>query len=81
MTWKILRLFVNTPIVDDKYSLLTLENLMEPIQMHLSEKQKTFSDFFCAFLKSILNFELFQKKLTLIAYVFPDLRTRKDVVR
>ena len=81
MTWKILRLFVNTPIVDDKYSLLTLENLMEPIQMHLSEKQKTFSDFFCAFLKSILNFELFQKKLTLIAYVFPNLRPRKDVVR
>ena len=30
--------------------------------MQLSQKQKTFSEFFCAFLKSSLNFEHFQKK-------------------
>ena len=30
--------------------------------MQLSRKQKTFSEFFCAFLKSSLNFEHFQKK-------------------
>ena len=30
--------------------------------MQLSRKQKTFSDFFSAFLKSSLNFEHFQKK-------------------
>ena len=30
--------------------------------MQLSRKQKTFSQFFCAFLKSSLNFEHFQKK-------------------
>ena len=54
---------------------------METIQMHLSEKQKTFSEFFCAFFKSILNFELFQKKMTHIGYVFLKLRTPKDVVR
>ena len=35
---------------------------MEPIQMQLSRKQKTFSEFFAAFLKSSLNFEHFQKK-------------------
>ena len=35
---------------------------MQPIQMQLSQKQKTFSEFFCAFLKSSLNFEHFQKK-------------------
>ena len=30
--------------------------------MELSQKQKTFSEYFCAFLKSSLNFEHFQKK-------------------
>ena len=34
---------------------------METIQMHLSEKQKTFSQFFCAFFKYKSNFEHFQK--------------------
>ena len=35
---------------------------MQPIQMHLSQKQKSFCELFCAFFKSKLNFELFQKK-------------------
>ena len=54
---------------------------MQPIQMHLSKKQKTFSEFSCAFLKFILNFKRFQKKVTLIVDIFPKLRTPKDVVR
>ena len=54
---------------------------MQPIQMQFSEKQKPFSQLFCAFFKSISNFEHFQKKITLIAYVFPKLRTPKYVVR
>ena len=54
---------------------------METIQMHLSEKQKSFSQFFCAFFKSSSNFEHFQKKMTLIAYVFPKLQTPKNVVK
>ena len=49
--------------------------------MHLSQKQKIFSEFFSAFLESALNFEHFQKKMTLIAYVFPKLPTTKDVIR
>ena len=48
--------------------------------MHLSGKQKTFSQFFASFLKSSLNFELFQKRMTLIAEVFPKLRTPKHMV-
>ena len=44
---------------DGKYSLLNRDNLTEPIQMQLSEKQKNVSQFFCAFLKSSLNFEYF----------------------
>ena len=69
--WKILRLFFNTVADDDKYSLLYRDNLRQPIQILLSQKQKTFSRFFSDFLKSTLNFEHFQKKMTLIADVFP----------
>ena len=50
--------------------------------MQLSGKQKTFSDFFSAFLQASLNFEHFQKKkLTLIAEVFLKLRKPKNLVR
>ena len=49
--------------------------------MRLSQKQKIFSEFFSAFLKSALNFQHFQKKITLIAYVIPKLTTTKDVLR
>ena len=45
--------------------------------MHLSQKQQTFSKFFCAFLKFTLNFGHFQKMMTLIADVFSKLRTQK----
>ena len=59
---KILRLLVNTLTDDDKYSLLYRDNLTQPIQILLSKKQNTFSDFFSAFLKPISNFAHFQKK-------------------
>ena len=56
--------------------------LTQPIQILLSEKQKTFSQFFSAILKSILNFENFgKKKMTLIADIFPKLWTPKNVIR
>ena len=59
---KILRLFFNTLTDDDKYSILHRDNLTQPIQILLSQKQKTFSQFFSAFSKSTFNFEHFQKK-------------------
>ena len=59
---KILGLFVNTLTDDDKYSLLYRENLTQPIQILLSQKKKTFSQFFIAFLKSTLNYEHFEQK-------------------
>ena len=46
----------------DKCSLPNRDNLMEPIHMQLSQKIKTFCEFFLAFSKSSLNFEPFQKK-------------------
>ena len=59
---KFLRLLVKTLTDDEKYSLLYRDNLTQPIQILLSQKRKTFSPFFSAFLKSTLNFEHFQKK-------------------
>ena len=78
---KISGLFVNTLTDDDKYSLLFRDNLWQPIQIHLSQKQKTFSQFFSPFLKSTLNFEHFQKKIKLIVDVFPKLPYPKIVIR
>ena len=54
---------------------------MHTIQMHLSQKEKFFSQFFSAFFKSALNSEHFQKKMTLLAYVIPKLPTKKNVLR
>ena len=59
---KISRLFPNTLSADGKYSLLNRDNLTQPIQMQLSQKQKTFSEFFFAFLKYVLNFKDISKK-------------------
>ena len=62
MTYQILRLLVNTLPANGKYPILNRDNLTTPIQMQLSQKQKTFSHFFDAFLKSRLNLEHFEKK-------------------
>ena len=79
--WKILGLFVNTLSEDERYCLLYKDNLLQPIQILLSQKQNTFSQVFSPFLKSTLNFERFQKKMTLIADVFPKLPSPKKVIR
>ena len=50
---------------------------MHTIQIHLSQKQKTLSEFFSAFSESALILEHFQKNLTLIAYVFPKLKNHE----
>ena len=78
---KFLRLLVKTLTDDKKYSLLYRENLTQPIQILLSHKRKTFSQFFSAFLKSTLNLNIFEKKITLIAELFPKLPSPKKVSR
>ena len=79
--WKIFRLFVNTVTADDKYSLFNKHNSTQRIHMQLSQKQKIFSEFFSQRLKSNLNFDHFQKKMTLVDDVFPILWTPKNVLR
>ena len=59
---KILRLSANTLTVDENHYLLTRDNLTQNIQTQICQKQKTFYQFFVAFLKSILNFQHFPKE-------------------
>ena len=64
---KILGLFVNTLTVEYTYSRRNMRTFTEEVQKLLSLKQKTFSGFFIAFLKSTWNGEHFQKKESLLA--------------
>ena len=49
--------------------------------MQLSQKRKIFSQFVFAFSKFRLNFEYFQKEMTLLADAFLNLRSPRNVVR
>ena len=62
LTCQILGLLVKTLAADEKYPLLKRDNLRIPIQMQLSQKDKTFSQFFAEFLKSIENFKPSEKR-------------------
>ena len=55
-------MFVNALTADDKYSGSNMQNLPQQFQTQLSQKQRTFSWFFIAFLKCGWNLEHFQKK-------------------
>ena len=59
---KILGLFVNKLTAEYTYSRRNMETFTQHIQTPLSWKQKTFSGYFIAFLKSTWNGEHFQKK-------------------
>ena len=48
--------------VDEKHYRLTRDNLTQTIQVQLPQKQKTFFQFFLAFLKALLSFKHLQKK-------------------
>ena len=47
---------------DDKYFRRKMPNFTQQFEAPLSQKQKTFSRFFIAFLKYALNLEHFEKK-------------------
>ena len=74
---QILALFANILAANDKYPVLNRVSLTIPVEMQLSQKQKTFSEVFSSFLSSSLNFDYFEQKITLIDFVFPKLRTPK----
>ena len=78
---EVLGVFVNTLSVDDKYFLHSSQNFPQRIEKQVSKKQKTFSQIFVPFLKLTFNFNCFFKKMTITVYVFPKLRTVKNVIR
>ena len=81
VTDEILGVFVNTLTADGKYPVQGCENLHLPIQAHLSEKHKSFSEFWFHFwiLHQILN--ILKEKMIVIANVFPKLQTVKNLIR
>ena len=56
-------MFINALTADGKYSLLNRGNLLQRFHTELSQKRKTFSEFFFAFSKFRFNFEHFRKKV------------------
>ena len=58
----ILGMVVNTLTADAKYPVQVCENLLLPIQMHLSEKAKAFSQLFVKFPESTSNVKHFYNK-------------------
>ena len=81
MILKILGLFVNPLTADDKYSLLNRNNLLQHIQVHLSQKWKIFSQFPLNFINWDSIFNISEKNIMLIPDVFLKVGTPKNVVR
>ena len=79
LTCQILGRLVNRLPTNEKYPVLKRDNLTMPIEMQFSRKQKTFSELLLHFrnLYEILN--SLRKKMTLIDFVFPKLRTAKKL--
>ena len=72
---------VNTLIADEKYPVLTGDNLKIPIKMQLSYKQKNFSRFFTIVLTSRLKFKRFEKKDDPRNFCISDITNSENVVR
>ena len=66
---------------DEKYPVLNRNNLTIPIQTQLPQKQDVSSKFFCAILKSILNFEYFEKKDDPQSFCISALMDSENLVR
>ena len=78
---KILGVFLNTLTSDDKYPVEDSENFQLPMQMQLSEKRKTFFEFFFHFWKLHQILNILKSRMMVIANVFPKLQTVKGFDR
>ena len=73
LTWEI--------FAEEKYVVLNREKLAIPIQKQLSQKQKTFSESFAAFLKFRLNFKFLENKYDPHRFRIPELMDCVNLVR
>ena len=81
LTCLILGLLVNTLAASDKYPVLNRENLTITIEMQLSQKQNTFSEFFSGFIKCSLNLEHFEGKGDSHRFCISEIAVSENVVR
>ena len=80
LTCQILGLLVNTLAADEKYPLFNRDNLKIAIQLQLSQKQKTFPQFFAAFCKSGRNIERLEKKDEPYRFFISEITDSENVV-
>ena len=81
VTCEILGLLLKILATDEKYPVLNRDNLTIPIEMQLSEKEKSFSQFFPRFLKSMSNFAPFEEKYDPHSFLSSKIRDTVKVVR
>ena len=81
LTCQILGLLVYTLAADEKCAVLKRDNLTIPIQMHISQKHKKFSEFFATFLKYRLIFKHFLKKDKLQRFCIFEVTVSENVAR
>ena len=74
-------LAVNTLAADEKYPVLNRDNLTIPIQMQLSQKHKTFCQFFTAFMKYRSKFEHFGKRDDAHRFCNSEIRDFENLLR
>ena len=65
---------------DEKHLVLHWDKLTIHVQIQLSEKEKTYSQFFAAFLKLRLSFEHFEKKDDPRSFSISEITDSENVV-
>ena len=79
LTCEILGQLVYKLAAPGKYPLLNKDTLLIPIQMQLSKKQNTFSQFFDPFSKSRINFKHFETKVDPHRFCIFEIKDSKNV--
>ena len=81
LTCQIFGLLFNKLAANEMYPVLHRDNLTIPIQMQLSDKQKKFSQFLAAFLKSRISFQHSEKKDYPYSFCISEITGSGNVVR
>ena len=76
-----MELFPTILAANEKHPVLNSEKLTIPIQMELSQKQKTFSEFLSVFFKSGLNLKRFENKDGPQGFCISEITYSANVVR